>query len=1199
MNKTLPILIMGMFLILPIASAGLLQSNKVFFKNTLGVDKINWLKSQGIHRFKNYGTYEIHDSSFLGLLRGDVAQEYTLLESGNSIINAWAYLEVTNYKPSRLLSNLWFKGGTPRDVQVFYLVNESYEVDKPIYKKVCGRKTISINRTIQNNCRQVLVRTDKITKYREVWKLYHGQILPIGTYKIKITGKLPKVNHAVDWILKSGTGNYDLEKWAWWNSSWSRKREINITENSGSTLNNYSVLLYVTYDADMNADFSDLRFTNSAEDTELGYWIDNKSDSNYAYVWVKVPTLTASSNTIIYMYYGDSGASSESNIKNAFLLGDDFDDGSLDTSLWNTYTDSGGSIVESGGILTITQNAGSNLYSKISSTLTFGINTELITRMYLSATTVSTKAQLGYLNNMNWASRDSALKSAFNNNENTQATVTENDAETSWTSLSTTGLNSYGKFIVRRDGSSNVYFYKDGSLLNQHTTDIPTSSYPIEADTQVWSSNNAYIYIDWLYVKVYTSSEPTYTIGAEQASEGVSTTLNSPTNNTQTNNQQITFNWTSEPTNVNLTNTTLYIWYSNGTLFNTTSYTLSGNESVTTTYTQTLSDGDYIWNAETCSDSATLNCSFANDNWTLSIDATSPSITINSPTGTFDYMYEDYNLELNFTAVDNNLDTCWYEYNNTNTTVSCTNNTLVSVPFNYEKNENNLTVYVNDTYGNLNSNSISWDYKLFEINNTYNNITIENNLEDFLTYSLLKNGLDISHVYFIYNKTEYSADSFTSGDYTIFRKNNFLVPQVSYDENETFYWKIILSDSTIINLNPNNQTVYNLEIDNCSSYTNDILNLTLLDEETQEKLSNPIIEAAINIYSSDRNNLLLNYSLLSNSNPTRICLNKNLLSNIEYSMDSIIRYETNISANEYYNIVNYTLNNYSGVNNINLYDLDLDDSTEFQLTFTGSDFLPVENALIYVNRQYISENDFKTVELPKTDYNGQTILHLVRNDVIYNIIVVKDGKVLGTYNNLVAFCDDYSIGDCNIELNAFSSVENIFDYYNNLGLTFSTPTYNKTNNNIKFNFLVTDGSSKTISMNISRNDIFGNVSICDTSLTSSGGTLTCTIDPNLEDTTLKVDIYLENNLIISSYINLENKGYGESGYLILFIMAISFILMFSGSKSGVLISIIITFVGGIGLGIINGTLIGLGASGIWLLLIIIIGLWKLNSERQQ
>ncbi len=106
----------------------------------------------------------------------------------------------------------------------------------------------------------------------------------------------------------------------WFNSSWIYEKQINITENSGNNLTNYSILLYINYTKDTNSnakiDFSDLRFLDSTKIEALGYWIINKSNGNYAYVWVKVPELIANSNTSIYMYYGNSLANDNSNIEN-------------------------------------------------------------------------------------------------------------------------------------------------------------------------------------------------------------------------------------------------------------------------------------------------------------------------------------------------------------------------------------------------------------------------------------------------------------------------------------------------------------------------------------------------------------------------------------------------------------------------------------------------------------------------------------------------------------------------------------------------------------------------------------------------------------------------------------------------------------------------------------------------------------------
>ena len=122
--------------------------------------------------------------------------------------------------------------------------------------------------------------------------------------------------------------------------------------------------------------------------------------------------------------------------------------------------------------------------------------------------------------------------------------------------------------------------------------------------------------------ELYNQTAPTFTIGAEQVQSGVSTTLNSPIDTYNSTSSNITFNWTSIPNQVNLTNTTLYVWYSNNTLYNNYLTSLRGNLNVTTTQTETLQNGNYIWNAETCGDG--VDCSFAT-NRTLSIDI--PTLT--------------------------------------------------------------------------------------------------------------------------------------------------------------------------------------------------------------------------------------------------------------------------------------------------------------------------------------------------------------------------------------------------------------------------------------------------------------------------------------------------------------------------------------------------------------------------------------------
>jgi len=91
-------------------------------------------------------------------------------------------------------------------------------------------------------------------------------------------------------------------------------------------------LINVTYDSDMNPDFSDLRFTNGSENTELDYWIADKVDSSYANVWVEIDQpITTTNTTVAYMYFdNDTSVNTKSSIFNTFIFGDDFED--LDVS---------------------------------------------------------------------------------------------------------------------------------------------------------------------------------------------------------------------------------------------------------------------------------------------------------------------------------------------------------------------------------------------------------------------------------------------------------------------------------------------------------------------------------------------------------------------------------------------------------------------------------------------------------------------------------------------------------------------------------------------------------------------------------------------------------------------------------------------------------------------------------------------------
>ncbi|MCL3780809.1 DUF2341 domain-containing protein [Prolixibacteraceae bacterium JC049] len=123
-----------------------------------------------------------------------------------------------------------------------------------------------------------------------------------GTARVQVSGGTPSYQFA--W---SG-GNITGDK---------TKKMITFQGNEAAT--NYQLELTVAYESNMQADFDDLRFYDTSNNS-LSYWIEYYTASSSANVWVKIPSVSVGENKII-MRYGDSNASSESNINNVMVSG--------------------------------------------------------------------------------------------------------------------------------------------------------------------------------------------------------------------------------------------------------------------------------------------------------------------------------------------------------------------------------------------------------------------------------------------------------------------------------------------------------------------------------------------------------------------------------------------------------------------------------------------------------------------------------------------------------------------------------------------------------------------------------------------------------------------------------------------------------------------------------------------------------------
>ena len=123
-----------------------------------------------------------------------------------------------------------------------------------------------------------------------------------------------------------GIGAPDSE---WYNTSWDKRKRVRVQNMDATTYTDAVVKMDVTYDANMQAGFDDLRFTDSSGTTTVPFWIETFTTSATATVWVQVPTLPANDFATVFMYYNNAVAMSSSSITDTFIVGDDFEDADI------------------------------------------------------------------------------------------------------------------------------------------------------------------------------------------------------------------------------------------------------------------------------------------------------------------------------------------------------------------------------------------------------------------------------------------------------------------------------------------------------------------------------------------------------------------------------------------------------------------------------------------------------------------------------------------------------------------------------------------------------------------------------------------------------------------------------------------------------------------------------------------------------
>ena len=113
----------------------------------------------------------------------------------------------------------------------------------------------------------------------------------------------------------------------WLDTSWQYRRAVTVANPGATALTDHQVL--ITLDSSFNfaaarTDGSDIRLTSDDGTTLIPFWIERwDPGAQQASLWTKVPSITTSGTTV-YLYYGNSAASSASDGSSTFPFFDDF-----------------------------------------------------------------------------------------------------------------------------------------------------------------------------------------------------------------------------------------------------------------------------------------------------------------------------------------------------------------------------------------------------------------------------------------------------------------------------------------------------------------------------------------------------------------------------------------------------------------------------------------------------------------------------------------------------------------------------------------------------------------------------------------------------------------------------------------------------------------------------------------------------------
>lgn len=207
--------------------------------------------------------------------------------------------------------------------------------------------------------------------------------------------------------------------------------------------------------------------------------------------------------------------------------------------------------------------------------------------------------------------------------------------------------------------------------------------------------------------------------------------------------------------------------------------------------------------------------------------------------------------------------------------------------------------------------------------------------------------------------------------------------------------------------------------------------------------------------------------------------------------------------------------------------------------------LAIEGAIVKIQRFYVGSYSYKTVAQIRTDYEGKGVAYLDVDNVYYRFIVELDGVVLREFTPSMitcaagSTCPPYSV-------TLYTTPEEISEFLRVYGSISASCTWNNSTGVLTCTGSDTTGIAEEFRLTVNKFGTVTKTQECQTSTTSSGASLVCTLSSFMGNTyeyLFEVDLPTTGwQPLEAGYLDFASDVsylYGWNGLLVVFVLIIT------------------------------------------------------------